>query len=169
MAGVRAAWKERPAAAYEGRHRKHERPGSRRSYIIVNEAQSRGNGGGGGRGGGFRSGSGAASRKTRDVLLHYGHGYPPPLRSHFPLRRPAREAATLWPATGGPSDALKRRRGAVVGVGEGSTSSPPRLSMGEDDFPPTRLTGQGSVDPGPVDQWPNWPLDSTRDQSGPAL
>ncbi|KAK9137267.1 hypothetical protein Sjap_007861 [Stephania japonica] len=42
-----------------------------------------------------------------------------------------------------------------------------------------RLTGQGSVNPGPgdqgqltlriVDQGPNWPLDSTRDQSGPAL
>ncbi|KAK9152708.1 hypothetical protein Sjap_000188 [Stephania japonica] len=33
-----------------------------------------------------------------------------------------------------------------------ATSSPPRLPMGENELPPTRLTGQGSVDPRPVDQ-----------------
>ncbi|KAK9091503.1 hypothetical protein Sjap_024680 [Stephania japonica] len=71
---MRAAWEERSAAAtYEGRHRKHERPGSRQPYIIVNEAQSRGSGGGGGEGGCFRSGSSAAS-KIIEVLLHHSHG-----------------------------------------------------------------------------------------------
>ncbi|KAK9103727.1 hypothetical protein Sjap_020981 [Stephania japonica] len=121
--------------------------------ITVNEAQSRGSGGGGGGGGGFRSSSGAASKKIREVLLHHEEGwFPPPLRSHSFLQsgRPERQRPSGQPPEV-PSVVWKLRRVVVVGVEEGSTSSPLQLPMGEDELPPTRLTGQGSIDPGPID------------------
>ncbi|KAK9155953.1 hypothetical protein Sjap_003433 [Stephania japonica] len=78
--------------------------------------------------------------------------FPLPLRSHSFLQddQPERQRPSGQPPEV-PSGTWKRWRVVVVGVEEGSTSSPLRLPMGGDELPPTRLNGQGSVDPGPVD------------------
>ncbi|KAK9116430.1 hypothetical protein Sjap_015377 [Stephania japonica] len=98
----------------------------------------------------------------------------------FPPRQPASETATSWPAARGPLCRVEATEGGG-GRGRGGELVLPSTTVngGKMNFPPTRLTGQGSVDPGPLDRWsidlrpidrgPNWPLDSTRDQSGPAL
>ncbi|KAK9096670.1 hypothetical protein Sjap_022167 [Stephania japonica] len=98
----------------------------------------------------------------------------------IPPRQSATEAATFWPAARGPLCRVEATGGGG-GRGRGGELVLPSIPVngGKMNFLPTRLTGQESVDPGPVDQGqltlrpvdqgPNRPLDSTRDKSGPAL
>ncbi|KAK9109158.1 hypothetical protein Sjap_017218 [Stephania japonica] len=68
----------------------------------------------------------------------------------FPPRRPAREAATLWPAAGDPLRHVKATEGEG-GRGRGGEHKLPSMTVdgGKMNFP-LQLIGQGSIDPGPL-------------------
>ncbi|KAK9103865.1 hypothetical protein Sjap_021119 [Stephania japonica] len=102
------------------------------------------------------------------------------LRSHFPLRRTAREAATLWPAAGGPLRRVEATEGAG-GRGRGGEHKLPHDRQWGKTIPPPlsyRVDRSRSIDPGPVDQGQptltdrltggQTGLDSTRGPSRPA-